>query len=194
MRLRDLRTTSPRFLALSRPASGVILGMRPNTMLHLGSFFVHPLFPVFELLYWVMFAPCYRGMLRYILEGQDIFEGLLFLFSQANQSSPGPATSSQGHGFCPPLRFQPAVGLRRHRSFQGTWRRHDLKRRHSSFKEGSRPPTFVGGVPSWLAVWQQLLQSLCWRDGRRRGRCSERRQVSVTSQGFREVIATTSCQ
>ena len=58
-----------------------------------------------------------------------------------------------------------AVGLRRHQSFSETWRRHGLKRRHSSIKEGSRPLAFVGGVPSWLAVWRELLQSLCWRDG-----------------------------
>ena len=49
------------------------------------------------------------------------------------------------------------------RSFSETRRRHGLKRRHSSFKERSRPLTFVGGVPSWLAVWRELLQSLCWR-------------------------------
>ena len=61
--------------------------------------------------------------------------------------------------------------------------------------EGRNGPglTFVGGVPSWLTVWLELLRSLsigetaCARRWRRRsfvGRCSERRQVSVTSQVF----------
>ena len=70
------------------------------------------------------------------------------------------------------------------------WRKHGLGS-HPTRKEGSRPLTFIGGVPCWFTVWRELLQSLYWRDSLcqaqrtfLRSRCSEKLQILLTSLGF----------